>query len=170
MVVHLIRWKPDLILPYTEYLSKTNLLILLDNAEETYLDNLLWKSLIRPASNGRFGPMIALFGSYGSALDNSMLFKDVPMEFGPNQRMSLRPLSSNDFGLSILFTRSEFEDCIARIVKQPSLCRQPFLPCNEFVEQLWVMTNGHPGVIKELMHILMGAEVCLINESLLWPL
>lgn len=170
MVVHLICWKPDLILPWNEYQSKTNLLILLDNTEKTYSDKALWQRLIKYVANEECGPIIALFGSYGSSLDKSMLSENMPMEFPPAQRMPLRPLSSNDSGLSILFTRSEFKDFIARIINQSSLCRQPFLPCNEFVEQLWVMTNGHPGVIKELMHILMGAEVCLINESLLWPL
>lgn len=79
--------------------------------------------------------------------------------------MSLRPLSCDDSGLSRLFTRSEFDDCISRIVTQSKVGEQPFLPCKEFVENLWVMTNGHPGVTREMMRFLMDALVCLVIDE-----
>ena len=109
--------------------------------------------------------MIALFGAYGSPSDGPVSGKITRMQFAPDQRMSLRPIPSIDSGLSIFFTRSEFQDCISRIVTNSSLCGQPFLPSEKFVEQLWVMTNGHPGVTRELMRFLMEATVCLIDES-----
>lgn len=165
-----VQWKTDLILPWDEYLPKTNLLILLDEAQATHSDQVLWPYLIKPVAEARYGPMIALFGSYGSPSAGPMSFPITPMQFAPDQRMSLRPLSSKDSDLSIFFTRSECKDCISRIVAHSSLCGQPFLPCEEFVEQLWVMTNGHPGVTRELMRFLMEATVCLIDESHLWSL
>lgn len=163
--VQCVQWKPDIILPWEDYLSKTNLLILLDEAQATYSDEVLWPYLIKPVAEGRYGPMIALFGSYGSPSTGPMSLSITPMQFAPDQRMSLRPLSCDYSELSIFFTRSELKDCISRIVMHSSLCGQPFLPCKEFVEQLWVMTNGHPGVTRELMRFLMEATVCLIDKS-----
>lgn len=157
-------------LPLGEYRSITNLLILLDEAQATYSDTVLWPYLIKPVAKGRYGPMIALFGSYGSPSAGPMPFTIRPMQFAPDQRMSLRAISNNDTDLSIFFTRSEFKDCISRIITQSSLCGQPFLPCEEFVEQLWVTTNGHPGVTRELMRFLMEAAVCLMDKYHLWPL
>lgn len=160
-----VQWKPDLILPWEKYLLKTHLLLLIDEAQNTYSDQVLWPYLIKPVAEGRYGPMIALFGAYGSPSGGPISGMIMPMQFAPDQRMSLRPIPSDDSGLSIIFTRSEFKDCISRIVTHCSLCGQPFLPSEKFVEQLWVMTNGHPGVMRELMRFLMEATVCLMSPT-----
>lgn len=161
--VQLVPWKPNIPpdIPWEDFLRKTNTLILLDEAQATYPDVVLWPFLIKPVAENRSGPMIALFGSYGSPTEGPRSSQITPMQFAPDQRMSLRPLSCEDSELSIFFTRSEFDDCISRIVMQSKVDEQPFLPCKEFVKQLWVMTNGHPGVTREMMRFLMNALVCL---------
>lgn len=171
--VKLVLWKPNIPpdIPWEDFLRKTNTLILLDEAQATYTDVVLWPFLIKPVAENRSGPMIALFGSYGSPIEGPRSFEITPMQFAPDQRMSLRPISCDDSKLSIFFTRSEFDDCISRIVTASKVDEQPFLPSKEFVEQLWVLTNGHPGVTREMMRFLMNALVCLIiDESFSWQI
>lgn len=168
--VHRIPLKAEIPLPWEDYLSKTNRLILLDEAQATCSDLELWSSLIKPVAEGRYGPMIALFGLFWFAVSWAHVISDNTHAICANQRISLRPLSSNESNPSIFFTRPEFQDCISRIVTHSIHSGQPFLPCEDFVEQLWVMTNGHPGVTRELMRFLMDATVCLIDGSHLWPL
>ena len=114
--------------------------------------------------------MIAIFGPYGRCIDNRTFPQIVPMDLASDQQLSLRPLPNSNSKLSILFTRSEFDDCMTRVVKQSGICKKLFLPSKDFIEKLWVMTNGHPGVFKEVMRFLIEAEVCLINKFFQWLL
>ena len=165
-----ILWRPDIRVEWKKYHSKTNLLILMNEVHDVYLNKVLWPLLIKPVAKRRYGPMIAIFGPYSYRMENFAFPQIVPMDLASDQQMSLRPLPNSNSKLSILFTRSEFEDCMTRVVKQSGIHKKPFLPSKEFIEQLWVMTNGHPGVFKEMMRFLIKAEVCLINEFFLWLL
>lgn len=68
-----------------------------------------WANLVKPVADDRSGPMIALFGSYGSPSQDPGI-GTTPMHFAIEQRMSIRPLTSNNTQLYIFFTRQEFED------------------------------------------------------------
>lgn len=165
-----ILWRPDIRVEWKKYHSQTNLLILMNGIHDVYLNKVLWPLLIKPIAKKRYGPMIALFGPYGRCIDNRTLPQIVPMDLASDQQLSLRPLPNSNSKLSILFTRSEFEDCMTRVIKQSGICKKSFLPSKEFIEQLWVMTNGHPGVFNEMIRFLIEAEVCLINKFCRWLL
>lgn len=125
---------------------------------------------MKPVARARYGPMIALFGSYGLPLAGHMSFLITPMQFTPNQYMLLKPLSRIKSNLSIFFTSPEFEHCISLIIMHSIHSGQTFLPCKDFVKELWVMTNGYLGVIKELICFMIEAMIYLIDESHLWSL
>lgn len=79
--VQLVLWKPNIPpdIPWEDFLRKINTLILLDKAQATYPDVELWPFLIKPVAENRSGPMIALFGSYGSPTEGPRSFHITPM-------------------------------------------------------------------------------------------
>lgn len=119
----------------------------MDAAQASYDDELFWANLVKPVANDRRGPMIALFGLYGSP-EQGLGRHITPMHFAIEQRMSIRPLSSNNMQLSIFFTGPEFEDFIRLMKNDAILASQPFILSADCVEHLWIYSNGHPGSVK----------------------
>lgn len=73
-----------------DWASMENTLIIIDEVQASFKDTGLWSDLIKPISERPriAGPMIVLFGSYGSPLTRPTRGK-TPMTFAPNQRVSL---------------------------------------------------------------------------------
>lgn len=135
-----------------------NFSLITDEAQGSYNDKEFWAFLVKPVAHTRTGPMIALFGSYGSPTQGPGP-QLTPMYFAPAQRMSIRPLQTSNMQLTIYFTREEFENIIALMSKQSGLQGKPFRLTSDCVDQLWLYSSGHPGGIVALLKALMDDPV-----------
>lgn len=149
---------------WSKWRYREKAVLIIDEAQASYEDADFWASLVKPVADTRSGPMIALFGSYGSPSQGPG-FGITPMHFTIEQRMSIRPLTSNNMQLSIFFTQQEFEDVIRLIKNQSGVRGQPFNLSTGCVEHLWLYSNGHPGGIIALLNLLMNATVCIGKNS-----
>lgn len=85
-------------------------LIITDEAKLSYGFMNLWHGLIKIlASGATAGPFIITFASYGSATQSPLLYElsSTPVHFNPNQRMSIRPLTSNNPEVGLYLTRAK---------------------------------------------------------------
>lgn len=75
-----------------DWASMKDTLIIIDEVQASFNDTGLWSDLIKPMSERplKAGPMILIFGSYGSPLVGPRR-DTTPMTFAPDQRVSLQP-------------------------------------------------------------------------------
>lgn len=59
-------WNSDHKIDWTDWRYRENVLLIIDEAQGSYNDKEFWAFLVKPVADTRTGPMIALFGSYGS--------------------------------------------------------------------------------------------------------
>ncbi len=119
-------WNSDHKIDWTDWRYRENVLLIIDEAQGSYNDKEFWAFLVKQVADTGTGPMIALFGSYGSPTQGPGP-QLTPMYFAPAQRMSIRPLqTSNNMQLAIYFTREEFENIIILMSNQSGLQGQPF--------------------------------------------
>lgn len=126
-------------------------------------DVTFWANLIKPIANTRGGPMIALFGLYGTPLQGPGIV--TPMHFAIEHQMSIRPLASNNMQLSIFFTRQESGDVIILVRNKSGVRGQPFILSTGLSEHLWLHSNGHPGGTMALLNLLMDTPVLIGRNS-----
>ena len=157
-------WDPTRKMNWMNWRYRNNVVLIIDEAQASYDNTDLWTNLVKPVADTRDGPMIALFGSYGSPTQGPGPYI-TPMHFAPEQRMSIRPSQVDNTQLSIFFTREEFEDIIALMSKQSGVCGQPFRLSRDCVDYLWLYSNGHPGGIVALLKVLMDNPVCEGEKS-----
>lgn len=154
-----------------DWASMENTLIIIDEVQVSFHDTGLWSDLIKPMSERplKAGPMIVLFGSYGSPLTGPRR-GTTPMTFAPDQRVSLQPNFQStpsltlQQGSSILtpkiglfFDHTEYKDVLVRFQRSSSIGGQPFILSKELSERIWDLTSGHPGGVRALLTILMEA-------------
>ena len=145
--------------------NKVKTVIIIDEAQASYDDFNFWANLVKPVADNRYGPMIALFSSYGSPVEGRPTGKIVPMRFPIHQRMSIRPLTRDNIQFSIFFTRQEFEDLIRLTRSQSGVDGEPFILSTGCIEHLWHYSNGHPGGIMALLDVLKAAPVSIGRNS-----
>lgn len=146
-------------------------LIIIDEVQASFNDTGLWSDLIKPMSERplKAGPMILIFGSYGSPLVGPRR-DTTPMTFAPDQRVSLQPnfhlsfpsplqqegsISSPELGL--FFNHTEYNDVVIRFQRSSSIGGQPFILSTKLSEWIWNITCGHPGGVRALLTILIKA-------------
>ena len=142
-------------------------IIIIDEAQLSYDYKDLWHGLIKIlASNVAAGPFIIAFASYGSATQSPLLSEvsSTPVQFTSNQRISTRPLISNNPQVGLYLTRAEFDDVAFRFYNQYAKHGERFLPSTEALQYIWEFSSGHPGGVRALFDILIHSPVC--NEIL----
>ena len=122
----------------------------------------MWNDFIKYLCGAGYGPLVVLFSSYGSP-SASPIHEDpeslpTPILFSDNQRVSIRPLSDNNPGISLHFTRPEFDDVVDRICK-PYANKQPFIASSELKQYIWELCNGHPGATVTILEALIHSDV-----------
>ena len=61
--------------------------------------------------------------------------------------------------MSLYFTRSEFDDVVARVCAYYSADGQPFLPSPELLEYIWQFSNGRLGGVRAVLDALIHSKV-----------
>jgi hypothetical protein len=143
------------------------MLLIIDEAQASYQYANLWTDFIKPiASDGNAGRRVILFSSYGSPALSPVkhsLVGSPPVELSVRQRVSIRPLSSNNQKVSIYFTRPEFDDVVTRVCKVANEHRQPFRPSPELLDYIWEFSNGHPSGTRVVLDALINSEVSIYS-------
>ena len=142
-------------------------LIIIDEAQLSYGFKDLWHGLIKIlASGATAGPFIITFASYGSATQSPLLseLSSTPVQFTPNQRMSIRPLTSNNPEVGLYLTRAEFDDVVSRFCNHYTKHGQRFLLSAEALQYIWEFSNGHAGGVRTLLDLIVHSPVR--NETL----
>ena len=136
--------------------------IIIDEAQLSYDFNDLWHGLIKilAAAVGA-GPFIITFASYGSATRSPLLSEvsSTPVHFTSSQRMSIRPLTSNNPYVGLYLTRAEFDDVVSRICNHYSKHGERFLPSAEALQYIWEFSNGHPSGVRTLLDFIVHSPV-----------
>ncbi|GAD95379.1 hypothetical protein TSTA_121560 [Paecilomyces variotii No. 5] len=130
-----------------------NLVFIIDEAQVTYVDSLLWYTAIKTRIGIVSGPGFCLFSSYGSPSTGAPSFNypatTTPPILRKEQRVSLTiPAGSQMPTISLFYTTSEFEDVIVRFCRQPSV---EFTLAEDLQNHLYSLTDGHPGVVHAVL-------------------
>ena len=137
-------------------------LIIIDEAQLSYGFMDLWHGLIKIlASGARAGPFIITFASYGSATQSPLLseLSSTPVYFTPNQRVSIRPLTSNNAKVGLYLTRADCDDVVFRFCNHHSKHGQRFLLSTEALQYIWDFSNGHAGGVRTLLGLIVHSPV-----------
>lgn len=159
----------NIILNYSDAMSEdgTRRWILFDEGEETYDDPRLWNGLFKLPAHSQ-GPIIVLFGLYGSAQprDGSVRTVGTPNIIMDAQRMSMWPTNNgiSELGpiaglllllLGLLLLRSEYDEMV-EIYEQHRV-----IPClaDDFKEWIFDITTGHVGAVASILIGIRALEV-----------
>ena len=138
---------------------RKRVLLIIDEAQGSYEYPSLWNDFLKCVQSMTEGPLVALFSSYGSP-SSRLLETPTPFDLTPPQRISIRRSPQNP-NLSLFFTRSEFDDVVARACKYYGRHGQAFRPSSELEDYIWEFTNGHPAGVRTILECLNESEVCI---------
>jgi hypothetical protein len=144
--------------------KRQNNLIIVDEAQRSYNFLNFWDQFIKPlASDAQSGPFVILFSSFGfpagSPIEVPIEMGSAPVQFRPDQRVSIQPLPYASPKVSLYFNREEFDDVVTRFSKKDD--RNRFIPSEELMQHIWELTNGHPGGVRAIIEILIHSEVSI---------
>ncbi|KAG8850727.1 hypothetical protein FRB91_008809 [Serendipita sp. 411] len=135
-------------------------ILVIDEAQTTYWDKLLWNDLFKRIRIGHHHRVI-LFSSYGSAIgeskQNSSCINVTPsaeMVIAPAQLVNLRPVDHSDGydAVGLLLTEAECKEMIEKYFP-------PVYVGEDLAEHIYSLTSGHPGGILELLRIITTHKV-----------
>ncbi|KAJ5888991.1 hypothetical protein N7495_009032 [Penicillium taxi] len=125
-------------------LHRANIVVIIDNAQDSFSDHGLWLGLIKSQTMAHWGPRIALFSAYGSPTGGPE--SEYPYSpqgvIGSAQTISLIP-SNQPFSarVGLFYKRDEFDDVLARVCSRIPILKLDSGACN----YLFRVTSGHPG-------------------------
>ncbi len=131
-----------------------DLVFLVDEAQQSYLDSKLWLGIIKTQSCSISGPKICLFSSYGSPATGPTQYPhgSTPIHFGASQRVSIsvssHPRAPN---ICLFYNKEEFSEVVRLRSAEPTH-KLPIDPAAS--EYLYSITNGHPGAVTSLLEYL----------------
>lgn len=139
--------------------------LLIDEAQETYWDDELWAAFFKSVEPGS-NPYIILFTSYcvpntGSPYLYERKYVTVPMSFAAEQQISLLPSNHEMWpwnSVSLLLSRDEAKCLVAKAILGVESSSVGLT--DSFQEGIFRCSNGHIGVLKSLVEILLLSEVC----------
>ena len=149
------------------WLKRQNTLIIIDEAQRSYKFHNIWDEFIKTlASSNGSGPFVVLFSSFGSPagtlVEVPIESGSAPVQFRPDQRVSIQALPYTNPNVSLYFSREEFSDAVARLCKKyRSDDGNDFIPSEELMQHIWELTNGHPGGVIALLEILIHSKVSI---------
>jgi hypothetical protein len=144
--------------------------ILIDEAQATYGDNGFWNELIKDISGGiQYNIRLCLFCSYGSP-SQGLPFKEnpyrtTPVDFAPNQRISLTP--SGEPGtppIGLFYNRDEFENVVTILCSSDPVERYSI--DSDAEEYIFDFTSGHPGAVRSILHYLFNVRIACSHRDL----
>lgn len=145
-----------------------NLIFIIDEAQVTYVDTLLWYTAIKTRIGLFSGPSFCLFSSYGSPNTGAPSFNypvaTTPPILRKEQRVSLTiPAGSQMPKISLFYTTSEFKDVIARFCQQPSV---DFTLAEDLQNHLYSFTDGHPGIVHALLTFIQSVRTHIRGNTI----
>jgi hypothetical protein len=144
------------------WLKRQNTLIIIDEAQRSYTFYSFWDEFIKRLASDGGGPLVILFSSFGSAagrpVEVPIEFGSAPVQFRPDQRISIQLLPYTNPKVSLYFNREEFNDAVARLCKED---RNSFILSKELMQHIWELTSGHPGAVRAVMEMLIHSEVSI---------
>lgn len=152
---------------YNEIFALSNLLLICDEAQNSYPFTSFWNDFIKlQAAGAQGGPYVAMFSSFGSPSPSAVTFPgSAPPYLSREQRIPLRPFNDNNESLSLYFPRSEYDDVITRVcdTRNRNNPSQLFLPSGDLLNHLFDITSGHPGCIRAILSVLIHSNVGITN-------
>ena len=149
------------------WLKRQNTLIIIDEAQRSYKFHNIWDEFIKTlASSNGSGPFVVLFSSFGSPAGTPVEVPiesgSAPVQFRPDQRVSIQALPYTNPNVSLYFSREEFSDAVARLCKKyRSDDGNDFIPSEELMQHIWELTNGHPGGVSAVVETLIHSTVSI---------
>jgi len=144
------------------WLRRQNTLIIINEVQRSYTFYSFWDQFIKSLASDGGGPLVILFSSFSSAASRSIEIPvemgSAPVQFRPDQRISIQSLSYTNPKVSLYFNREEFNDAVARLCKGD---RNGFIPSKELMQHIWELTNGHPGAVRAVMEVLIHSKVSI---------
>ena len=143
-----------------DFMARSDVIVIIDEAQSSYSNTQFWLECIKnQATVNTAGPRFAMFASYGSATTHALtLLTSSPITLEPQQRVSLtiQPQSGHD--IALCFSIDEVKDVCHRFSSDSAgVPRFQFHP--DVVEHLYILTNGHPGLVTGLLWTIVELEV-----------
>ncbi|PGG96804.1 hypothetical protein AJ79_09449 [Helicocarpus griseus UAMH5409] len=132
----------------------SNVVVIFDEAQETYKHLALWTDLIKTQGGNTEGPRVCLFSSYGSPAAGATDYPlyTTPPYIAPPQRVSITKSKLNGArNVSLFYDEEEFEAVVDAFCQNPSTA---YTLDAEARNYLLHMTNGHPGAVNSLLHFI----------------
>jgi hypothetical protein len=142
-----------------EIMSRSDLLIIVDEAQSSYAETDFWLECIKNRLDETDGPLIILFSSFGSASSTVLQVSgSAPITLEAEQRVSLTPLPNWPHDIGLCFTPEEVRDLCWKLIGERNFTVHP-----DVLERLFVLTDGHPGLTKGLLRSLFERKVSELN-------
>ena len=142
-----------------DFMARSDVIVIIDEAQLSYSNIPFWLECVKnQAAKNTVGPRFVMFASYGSASTHAFTLLGSSITLEPQQRVSLtiQPQSGHDFALC--FSIDEVEDVCRRFSSDSAgVPRFQFHP--DVVEHLYMLTNGHPGLITGLLRTIIELDI-----------
>ncbi|ODM16963.1 hypothetical protein SI65_07361 [Aspergillus cristatus] len=146
----------------------SNTVILVDEAQVTYSDDVLWNTILKQRQSSLFGYnfRLCLFCSYGSPETGPDQTFFTPVRLSNQQCISLTPQSRQGSPtIGLFYDKEEFKDVVSRSI--PYEYRKNFtsdeaapkkFTFDEVAQDyIFALSNGHPGAVESILNALFQA-------------
>jgi hypothetical protein len=147
-IVHSDSWQ---ILPNTAFVFY--------EAQLSYVDKEFWAVYLKPVATSphEYSPHVIRFLSYDSP--GMFAWRSVPVPLKPKQRVSVRPLATNNNRATPYFYRDEFEDAVERFSRLKTNEYELYSLNPDLHWYLYDFTSGHPAVVQMTIELLGDSKV-----------
>jgi len=152
------QWEQDL-----SWILTSNTVILVDEAQGTYHDDVLWNTILKKRQSSFLGYnfRLCLFCSYGSPEAGPDQTFFTPVRLSNQQCISLTPQSQQDSPpIGLFYDKEEFKDVVARSI--PNEHQVKFTYDESAQDYIFALSNGHPGAVESILSALY--QVCTKYE------
>lgn len=141
--------------------------LLIDEAQQSHWDEGLWSAFFKSIGGWRHGPYIILFTSCclpGTSSPHIYFrpYSVVPMSFGPDAQISLRPGEKQGFWpwdpVGLQLRKDEAKHIVT--VYAAEIISSSVSLTDDLQESLFRCSSGHIGVLRSLTEVLLLNEVC----------
>lgn len=157
LVKLLTKWDRDLgaVNSMVSWDLKSNVVILVDEAQRTYSDTGLWNIILKEKQGSAcpYKFRLCLFCSYGIPSTGRDETFFTPVRLSRGQCISLTPQNEPQSPpIGLFYSREEFKDTVSRICM--FYYREKFNLDEDSQDYIFAITNGHPGGVESLTSVL----------------
>ncbi|BCR89602.1 ATP-binding protein [Aspergillus chevalieri] len=141
----------------SSWILTTNTVILVDEAQKTYSDTVLWNTIFkaRQKSFCVYNFRLCLFCSYGSPGTGPDQTFFTPVTLFNKQRISLTPQSlPGSPSIGLFYSKEEFKDVVSRLIRFLSKQKEKFNFDEDALDYIFVLSGGHPGAVESLVNVI----------------